>query len=155
MDCGLIQEKARDSLAKFPGRTGTKGSGSSDRDRTARIITVQDLIVSVGCGSGGQGSSERGSAARLAGDRAPAAGCCRSWPNSVLWAGIRAGKGPGRLSAARVTHLGSQRGSPGRGAAGTAAGADLRRRAHRRARSRAVLGTGTGQKGMCACAVQG
>ena len=101
MDCGLIQEKARDSLAKFPGRTGTKGSGSSDRDLTARIITVQDLIVSVGCGSGGQGSSERGSAARLAGDRAPVAGCCRSWPNSVLWAGIRAGKGPGRLREAQ------------------------------------------------------
>ena len=112
MDCGLIQEKARDSLAKFPGRTGTKGSGSSDRDRTARIITVQDLIRRsglIGARVGGEArrrqSSSGGMLPELAklgplgwdssGKRASEARCCTHNPPRVT-AGLAGARSSGQ-----------------------------------------------------------
>ena len=45
--------KHRGSLAKWPRRSGMRGSDPSDRDLAAQIKKVRDLIVAVGFGSGG------------------------------------------------------------------------------------------------------
>ena len=67
MDCGLITEKVRDSLAKEAALTGADrywpvagASGSLDLDRAARIRSGLSLIWPVQIESGGHGWMGRG-----------------------------------------------------------------------------------------------
>ena len=48
------------SLEKEPGRRGTRGSDPLDHDPAPQIRSRRDLILRVGCGSGGPGSFARG-----------------------------------------------------------------------------------------------
>ena len=49
----MIWQKPEGSLAKWPRRTGMRGSDPSDRDVAAQIKRDRDLIGAVGFGSGG------------------------------------------------------------------------------------------------------
>ena len=65
--------KIRVSFAKLTGRRGICRSDPSDPDLAAQIKRVCDLILRVGCGSGGPGSSARGGGGAIVGLELPAA----------------------------------------------------------------------------------
>ena len=74
LDGGFIFIKRRGSLAKWPGRTIMFRFDPLILDPTAQIGWVLVLIRVVVSRSGGSGSTERGSAALIAGDGFPRRG---------------------------------------------------------------------------------
>jgi len=107
MDCGLIVENLRGSLAKLPGRTGTRGFRPLDLDLTVWIKGQADLILAARLRSDGQKQNVQGRRRVLAGDRAPAAaprGARRRWSLPVFQGSKPSGLGSGRIYASCVIH---------------------------------------------------
>jgi hypothetical protein len=99
VDCGLVFEKRRGSLAKLASRTGIFGSGCSDLNPTAHNKEGRDLISSVRPGISRLGVKGRTGRRRGRRSSPPAAASRRRWPDLALRAGIRVGKRSGmRLS---------------------------------------------------------
>jgi len=63
----LKQRKGRGSLTKLPGRTGTHAPRPSDLDLRVLVGSIQDLILAVAYGSGGQDRLGARAAALVAG----------------------------------------------------------------------------------------
>jgi hypothetical protein len=102
----LKQRKGRGSLTKLPGRTGTHVPRPSDLDLRVLIGSIQDLILTVAYGSGGQDRLGARAAALVAGAEAPAAALHRSWPKSAAPGSVGLRFGLGSMIVLHVIHLG-------------------------------------------------